>query len=192
MELRHTECSLLNSKLLFCLTSFITLGRQALVCLGSWLPSPWHRHFSSVRLGYFKMKYCISKLSYSVSFPPDNYWTNWWVFIKCNFNLKSSVFWDITLYSLAEVNQHFGGATCLLPVSCWFLLWLIPQPWRWRQYAPLKTSCFTRLYGTISSKTELFKMTTTRSSNLTRTWCARRLDAHLYFLNFLPLMLPTR
>jgi hypothetical protein len=49
---------------------------------------------------------------------------------------KSSIFWDITPYSVLKVNGCFGGTSrlhrklCLQDASCWCLAWLTLQPWR--------------------------------------------------------------
>jgi hypothetical protein len=47
--------------------------------------------------------------------------------------LKSSIFWNITPYSLLEVNRRFERAA--LRASCWFLAWHILQSWRCTRYA---------------------------------------------------------
>jgi hypothetical protein len=76
-----------------------------------------------------------------------------------------------------EVNQYFGGTCCLhlhgwslnqarsqkalslLPASCWFLARLTLQPWRWRQYVPLKHHMtFSGLYGITCHKLKLFNV----------------------------------
>jgi hypothetical protein len=56
-------------------------------------------------------------------------------------------------------------AVYLLPASCWFLVWLILLPWRWRWHIPPKRW----LHGVISQKTEPFIATavgTSSSANL--------------------------
>jgi hypothetical protein len=86
-------------------------------------------------------------------------------------------FWDITPYSPVKVSRRFGGTyrhhsqgrrasqpearikLCSMPVSCWFLTWLILRPWRWRRFVPLKCrSIFTGLRGVMSQKIELFEL----------------------------------
>jgi hypothetical protein len=59
--------------------------------------------------------------------------------------IESSIFWAITPCSLLKVNWHFRGTyhlhlqdSACYPLSCWFLVWLILQPWRWRQHVPPK------------------------------------------------------
>jgi hypothetical protein len=50
---------------------------------------------------------------------------------------------------------------CLLLASCWFLSWLIPQPWRWRWHVPPKRwQTLNRLHSITSQKTEEPFMTT--------------------------------
>jgi hypothetical protein len=66
--------------------------------------------------------------------------------VKINCILNSSVFWDIMLCSPFKVKPFRGTCClifraeelCLLPTSCWFLVWLILRPWKWRQHVPLK------------------------------------------------------
>jgi hypothetical protein len=41
-------------------------------------------------------------------------------------------------------------------LSCWFLAWLILQPWRWRHVSPKRQFTFNGLHGTVSQKTDLF------------------------------------
>jgi hypothetical protein len=64
--------------------------------------------------------------------------------------MKSSTFWDITLWSPLKVNWRFratwppsSGSKNKYPachlLSRWFLAWLILWPWRWRWHSP-KTS----------------------------------------------------
>jgi hypothetical protein len=66
-------------------------------------------------------------------------------------SIKSSVFWDITPCNPLKIYQ-------LLPVSCWFLAWLI-WPWKWRQQVPPKHRLtFNRLHSNISQKIELFNI----------------------------------
>lgn len=61
---------------------------------------------------------------------------------------KEPVFWDVTPYTLVEVDQHFEGMYCLhvhcwrgsqTSSSCFFLGWLTLQHWRWRMYVFSKT-----------------------------------------------------
>jgi hypothetical protein len=61
-----------------------------------------------------------------------------------------------------------NGLLCLLPASCWFLDWLILQPWGWRGRVPLNRQLsFNRLHRVISQKTEVFITTTVRTWNPT-------------------------
>jgi hypothetical protein len=52
----------------------------------------------------------------------------------------------------------------LLPVSCWFLSWLIFRPWRWRRYvSPKRWLTFNELHDTICNKISLFITTSMRT-----------------------------
>jgi hypothetical protein len=65
---------------------------------------------------------------------------------------KSSVFWDITL-----------------PDSCWFVAWIILQPWRWRPHvSPKRRFTFNGLNGVISQNVELTVTIAVRTSNPSR------------------------
>jgi hypothetical protein len=57
--------------------------------------------------------------------------------------MKSSIPWDITLFSPLKVNRLFEGTClhlqlCLPPVPCWFLARLILRTRRWRRHGPAK------------------------------------------------------
>jgi hypothetical protein len=55
-----------------------------------------------------------------------------------------------------------------MPASCWFLAWLILQPYRKRRHFPPKyLLTFTGLHGAISQKIEFFKTTALRASDPT-------------------------
>jgi hypothetical protein len=55
----------------------------------------------------------------------------------------------------------------LLPALCWFLAWLILQPWRWKQHVPQKHwLSFNGIHGIISQKTELFITTASNHTYL--------------------------
>jgi hypothetical protein len=56
---------------------------------------------------------------------------------------------------------------CLVPASCWFLVWLILWPWLWTPYIPPKRqSTFTGLRSAISQRIQHFITTAVRTSNL--------------------------
>jgi hypothetical protein len=61
-------------------------------------------------------------------------------------SIKIRAFWDVLPCSLVGVDQHFGSVYCLHH-----------QPWWWRQYSPLKHQSTTRLHGTTSQKTNLYR-----------------------------------
>jgi hypothetical protein len=66
------------------------------------------------------------------------------------------------------LSEEKDQTACLVPASCWFFAWCTLQPWRWRWHVPLKCwLTFNRLHGIISQKTELFIITTVRTSNPT-------------------------
>jgi hypothetical protein len=95
--------------------------------------------------------------------------------------LRRTVFRDITVCSSTEVHQHVRGrywlhlqgqtvgqetktskkqvtrkVACFLFGSCLDYAWIL-QPWRWRQYIPLKCQwMFTKLHGITSHITEVF------------------------------------
>jgi hypothetical protein len=84
--------------------------------------------------------------------------------------MKSTIFWDITLFSPLEVNLRFGrtppssgsknkpSSTCHL-LSRWFLARIIVRPWRRRRYVPPKRRLTPNgLHGIISQKIILFKL----------------------------------
>jgi hypothetical protein len=56
---------------------------------------------------------------------------------------------------------------CLLPASYWFLAWIVPRPWRWRQYVTLKRVNFSGLHSVIYQKMEPFITTASRTLNPT-------------------------
>jgi hypothetical protein len=57
---------------------------------------------------------------------------------------------------------------CLLPVSCWFLAWLIPRPWWWRRNVILQCPLICNvLRRFLSQKIELFITTAVKTSNPT-------------------------
>jgi hypothetical protein len=67
--------------------------------------------------------------------------------------MNSTAFCVVTLCSLVEVQWYFEGF-CLLPACYWFLAWLTLQPWRWRQYIPLKCQwTYTKLHSIETWKT---------------------------------------
>jgi hypothetical protein len=88
--------------------------------------------------------------------------------------MRSSIFWDITLYSMLKINRRFGGTCCLhlhggrtnqvrnqlelrWQAQRWFLVRLILRPWRWRWHVPPERRLtFNGIHGVISRKTELF------------------------------------
>jgi hypothetical protein len=70
---------------------------------------------------------------------------------------KSSIFWYVVCYN---------SDPCLQPTLCWFLAWLVLQPWRWSQHDPLKRWLnFNELHGVLYQKTKLFITTAARTSN---------------------------
>jgi hypothetical protein len=57
--------------------------------------------------------------------------------------------------------------SCLLSSSCWFLAWLILQPWSWRWHVPPELRLnIDGLHDFIFHKTELFITTSVKTSNL--------------------------
>jgi hypothetical protein len=57
-------------------------------------------------------------------------------------------------------------ASSLLPVSCYFLVWLNLQPWRWKRHiSPKRRLISNRLHGIISQNIETFITTAVRTSN---------------------------
>jgi hypothetical protein len=85
--------------------------------------------------------------------------------------MKSPVFCDITLCSLLKINmfqRNMSPPSSGLKInyllsrkqvvaSCWFVAWLILQPWRWRCHVPPKCwLIFNILHG--EKKIELFKL----------------------------------
>jgi hypothetical protein len=98
--------------------------------------------------------------------------------LRVRFLLKTSAYWNITLYSPVKVNRRFRSTQpfhlhgrrvsnakksasdrhqagpCLLPTLLTFL------PWRWRRYVPPKRLLIlTGPHDAISQKTELFTIT---------------------------------
>jgi uncharacterized membrane protein len=64
-----------------------------------------------------------------------------------------------------------NSSVLLLPVSCWFLVWLARKTLRGRRYYPIKPwITFKLLHGVISQKIELFITTALRTSNLQRKY----------------------
>jgi hypothetical protein len=85
--------------------------------------------------------------------------------------MKSTIFWDVTpcgpvgvhrylrgMFSLCWLPASFWFHTLLAPTSCWLLVWLTLQPWKWRQYISLKSQwTSTSLCSIISHKIVLKK-----------------------------------
>jgi hypothetical protein len=70
--------------------------------------------------------------------------------------MKSSIYWDITLYSLLQVNRRFGG-TCRLHLqhsSAGFLLGLFFDPEDGGNMFIRNVCLLSTLHGIISQKTE--------------------------------------
>jgi hypothetical protein len=91
---------------------------------------------------------------------------------KRSWNLRSTIFWDITPCSPLSVNRRLGRTSPLLAtcVHAGFLLSLFFRPWRWRQYVPPKLLTLNGLHGVISQKMVLFITTAVKTSDPTRCW----------------------
>jgi hypothetical protein len=114
--------------------------------------------------------------------------------VKAHNNTKSSVFWNIMLFRLMDVNPYFRGTHCLHlqgqrvsqvrnqheagSKQNWFLTWSTLKLWRWRWYVPLKRwLTFIGLHKVTSQKKVLFTATGMRTFNCnmaacTPNWCA--------------------
>jgi hypothetical protein len=72
-------------------------------------------------------------------------------------------------FSGSKISQTRNQQVQQLPASCWFLAWFIHRPWRWMGHVPPKRwLTFNRLQAVISQKTEIFIISTVRTSNTTR------------------------
>jgi hypothetical protein len=71
--------------------------------------------------------------------------------------------------------------SCTL-ATCWFLAWLILQPWTWTKHVPLKYQLtFNGLNGIISQKTELFSFQHCCYVFRVSLLCSKRLQTVLIF-----------
>jgi hypothetical protein len=135
------------------------------------------------RVGHWYTEaFCTSEITGNSFFllPVPN--TSCWTCLE----LKSTIFWGITLYNPLKVNRRFGGTYRLhlqgrkisrgknQPISAchllsrWCLARLILRPLRWRQYVlPKRRLIFNGLYGVIPQKIILFITTAVRTWNPT-------------------------
>jgi hypothetical protein len=78
--------------------------------------------------------------------------------------------WKSTYNSDEYVAYTFTAEESFLPASCWFLIVLTLQPWRWRVHVPPKSLfTFNGLHVFISHKMELLVIVAVRKSYLEYT-----------------------
>jgi hypothetical protein len=81
--------------------------------------------------------------------------------------MDSSSCWDIMLCNPLKVKRQLAGKYLLylLTASCWFLAWLILQPWRCRHVPPKRRLTFSWLLVIISQTTKIFIAAAARTAN---------------------------
>jgi hypothetical protein len=78
---------------------------------------------------------------------------------------------DISHSLVSKTEMYESRLICLLNASCWFLVWLILRPWRWRRViSPTRSMTFNRLYSIMSHPGIMLKFPNDLTMEMSPSW----------------------